>query len=111
MKSKISTFILSFVLIFNSTISNAGEVYLVLGSDTAIWDGMGTSTYNNDYNPALYTDPSANAYLVMDPAFRAQFVDSYGTPMKMTWWMTTPSVRLRPTPCPTNCTVSPPLMT
>ena len=87
MKSKISTFMLSFVLILNSTISNAGEVYLVLGSDTAIWDGMSTNRYNNDYDPELYTDPSMNAYLVMDPAFRAPLVDSYGTPMKMTWWM------------------------
>jgi hypothetical protein len=87
MKLKITTIILSLLLIFNSTVSTAGEVYLVLGSDTAIWDGMSTSRYNCDYNPVLYTDPSANAYLVMDPAFRAQFVDSYGTPMKMTWWM------------------------
>jgi flagellar hook capping protein FlgD len=87
MKAKISTIVLSLILIFNSTISNAGEVYLVLGSDTAIWDGMGTNRYNNDYDPELYTDPSMNAYIVMDPAFRAPLVDSYGTPMKMTWWM------------------------
>ena len=87
MKSKIAIFIGYFLLVFYSTISTAGEVYLVLGSDTAIWDGMGTSTYNNNYNPALFTDPSANAYQVMDPAFRAPLVDSYGTPMKMTWWM------------------------
>jgi len=87
MKSKIVTLSLGLLLMFNSTISTAGEVYLVLGSDTAIWDGMSTSRYNCNYDPQLYTDPSMNAYLVMDPAFRAPLVDSYGTPMKMTWWM------------------------
>lgn len=65
----------------------AGEVYLVLGSDTAIWEGMSTSTYHCTYNIDLYTNPSRNAYGVMNPAFRAQFVDSYGQPLKMTWWM------------------------
>ena len=65
----------------------AGEVLLVMGSDTAIWQGMSTSTYHCTYDPDLYTNPSRNAYGVMDPAFRAQFVDSYGQPLKMTWWM------------------------
>ncbi|KPL20018.1 MAG: hypothetical protein AMJ92_00825 [candidate division Zixibacteria bacterium SM23_81] len=65
----------------------AGEVYLVMGSDTAIWEGMSTSTYHCTYNIDLYTNPSRNAYGVMNPAFRAQFVDSYGQPLKMTWWM------------------------
>ncbi len=65
----------------------AGEVYLVLGSDTAIWAGMSTSNYHCTYNIDLYTNPSLNAYGVMDPAFRAQFVDSHGQPLKMTWWM------------------------
>jgi hypothetical protein len=64
-----------------------GTVYLVLGSDTAIWEGMNTSRYNNYYNLGLYTDPARNAYKVMDPAFRNQIVDSYGTPVKLTWWM------------------------
>lgn len=66
---------------------HGATVYLVLGSDTAIWDGMSTTRYHNTYNQSLYTDPSMNAYEVMDPAFRAQYVDSYGQPMKMTWWM------------------------
>ncbi|KAA3610414.1 MAG: T9SS C-terminal target domain-containing protein [Calditrichaeota bacterium] len=64
-----------------------GKVYLVLGSDTAIWTGMNTARYNNTYDQSLYTDPLRNAYTVMDPAFRAELVDSYGQPMKMTWWM------------------------
>ncbi len=64
-----------------------GIVYLVLGSDTAIWSGMSTNRYNNFYDVGLYTNPSRNAYAVMDPLFRSQFLDSYGNPLKMTWWM------------------------
>jgi hypothetical protein len=48
---------------------------------------MSTNRYNCTYNLSLYTDPAQNAYKVMDPAFRAKMVDSYGTPLKMTWWM------------------------
>ncbi len=65
----------------------AADVYLVLGSDTAIWDGMWTSRYNNFYNADLYKNPAENAYEVMDPSVRAQWVDSYGQTMKLTWWM------------------------
>ncbi|NQV41771.1 MAG: T9SS type A sorting domain-containing protein [Candidatus Marinimicrobia bacterium] len=75
------------ILIFGVSQLESATVYLVLGSDTAIWDGMAVNRYHNTYNQALYTDPSMNTYEVMDPAFRAQFVDSYGQPMKMTWWM------------------------
>ncbi|MBN2571611.1 MAG: T9SS type A sorting domain-containing protein [Ignavibacteriales bacterium] len=64
-----------------------GVVYLVIGSDTAIWEGMGTSTFHDTYNIDLYVNPTRNAYKVMDPTFRAQFVDSYGQPLKCTWWM------------------------
>ena len=71
----------------SSKISAGGVVYLVIGSDTAIWDGMNTATYNNYYNIDLYTNPARNTYEVMDPAFRDQFRDSYGNPLKMTWWM------------------------
>ncbi|MEA3285915.1 MAG: T9SS type A sorting domain-containing protein [Candidatus Marinimicrobia bacterium] len=66
---------------------STGTVYLVLGSDTAIWDGMSVNRYECTYNQALYTDPTENAYGVMDPAFRAQYTDSYGQALKMTWWM------------------------
>lgn len=64
-----------------------GRVYLVLGSDTAIWDGMNVSRYNCTYTLTLYTDPARNATRVMDPAFRSPLTDSYGTPVKLTWWM------------------------
>ncbi|MDZ7412095.1 MAG: T9SS type A sorting domain-containing protein [candidate division KSB1 bacterium] len=64
-----------------------GTVYLVLGSDTAIWDGMDDGRYDCLYDLSLYTEPARNAYQVMAPAFRQRFVDSYGQPLKMTWWM------------------------
>jgi len=78
-----------FALLFITTtqIFAGGVVYLVLGSDTAIWNGMNTGTYNNFYNIDLYTNPTENAFTVMDPAFRAGLKDSYGNPMKLTWWM------------------------
>ena len=63
------------------------EVLIVLGSDTAIWDGMSTGRYNNYYNQALYTDPSDNTYEVMSSSFRDNLKDSYGQTMKLTWWM------------------------
>ncbi|MCB9508927.1 MAG: T9SS type A sorting domain-containing protein [Deferribacteres bacterium] len=72
---------------FVSSAISQGKVYLVIGSDTAIWDGMNTARYTCYYDQSLFTDPARNAYRVMDPAFRANLVDSYGQPMKMTWWM------------------------
>ncbi|MBP7461506.1 MAG: T9SS type A sorting domain-containing protein [Candidatus Delongbacteria bacterium] len=65
----------------------ANEVLLVLGSDTGIWAGLNTGNWINYYQADLYTDKTMNAYGVMSPAFRQPLVDSYGTPMKMTWWM------------------------
>lgn len=64
-----------------------GSVYLVLGSDTAIWEGMDVARYYCTYALSLYTDPTRNAARVMDPAFRLPLRDSYGTPVKFTWWM------------------------
>ena len=75
------------IFVLSGITSATGKVYLVLGSDTAIWEGMSVSRYHCTYNLDLYTNPQRNAYKVMDPAFRAQFVDSYGQPLKMTWWM------------------------
>ena len=81
-------FLLIIVACFHRTLATTpGNVYLVLGSDTAIWNGMNVNQYHCYYNIDLYTDPLQNAYQVMSPDFRAQFVDSYGQPLKMTWWM------------------------
>jgi hypothetical protein len=77
-----------FILLSCLTLSaHAGEIYLVLGSDTAIWQGMNTSEYYCDYVPDLYTVAGENAYQVMDSAYRNRLLDSYGTPLKLTWWM------------------------
>jgi Secretion system C-terminal sorting domain len=64
-----------------------GKVYLVLGSDTAIWEGMDVAKYHCTYSSALYTDPSRNAYAVMDATFRNSIRDSEGKTLKLTWWM------------------------
>lgn len=78
--------LLSFFISFNICFAQ-GKVYLVLGSDTAIWDGLTVGKYNCSYNLSLYSDPSKNGYRVMDPVFRNQFKDSYGETLKLTWWM------------------------
>jgi len=82
---KIIFFSLFFVA--SNYLFSAGKVYLVIGSDTAIWSGMNVGRYHCTYDPSLYTDPSRNAYTVMNPDFRADMTDSFGQPMKMTWWM------------------------
>ena len=85
MKNTFYLTFLSLLMLFNSL--NSGNVYLVIGSDTAIWDGMSTSRFNEFYNIDLYVNPQRNAYKIMDPEFRARLVDSDGNPLKMTWWM------------------------
>jgi hypothetical protein len=80
--------VLSLVLLLAASgLVAGGRVYFVFGSDTAIWDGMRTDRYHCTYPLSLYTDRTRNAYAVMDPAFRTRLRDSYGTPMKLTWWM------------------------
>lgn len=64
-----------------------GKVYLVLGSDTAIWDGMDVSKYHCYYNLDLFTSSTNNTATVMSESFRNQITDSYGNKLKMTWWM------------------------
>jgi hypothetical protein len=85
---KAFTLILSLLLLFPVLAGQKGKVYLVIGSDTSIWDGLSTTQYGNRYfQSGLYSDPARNGYAVMDSSFRYQLRDSYGTPMKMTWWM------------------------
>ncbi len=74
-------------LFFPLHLFSQGEVYLVLGSDTGIWEGLDVNRHYHTYKLGLYTDPARNAYKVMDPLFRNQMKDSYGTSLKMTWWM------------------------
>ena len=85
---KIFLAILGLSLLLSMFASEKGKVYLVIGSDTSIWDGLSTGVYGNRYfQSSLYSDPNRNGFAVMDTSFRYQLKDSYGTPMKMTWWM------------------------
>jgi hypothetical protein len=81
--------ILFVFLLFTSslTLFSQGKVYFVIGSDTGIWQGLSTNRHIHHYNQDLYTNPARNAYKVMEPGFRNSMTDSYGTPMKLTWWM------------------------
>jgi hypothetical protein len=70
--------------------SGPGTVYLVVGSDTAIWNaGTTVDVYSRYpyYPQGFYTDPSSPSYQVMDPGWRSQFTDSFGQPVKFTWWL------------------------
>src|SRR3989304_4681309 len=79
---------LALLFLFSShNLFSQGVVYLVLGSDTAIWESMDVNRYSCTYQISLYTDPARNATRVMDPLFRQSLLDSYGTPVKLTWWM------------------------
>lgn len=80
--------LISLLLIFLvNTVIPQGKVYLVIGSDTAIWNNMSVSGYNNTYNLELFTAPASNTDVVMSESFREPMVDSYGNKIKMTWWM------------------------
>lgn len=74
-------FLLFFGILYPVSASEKGKVYLVVGSDTSIWDGLSISVYDNRYfRGALYADPAGNGHAVMDTSFRYQLRDSYGTP-------------------------------
>ncbi len=64
-----------------------GKVYFVIGSDTGIWDGLDVKKHIHHYNSDLYKSPARNAANVIDPLFRNSMTDSYGNPLKLTWWM------------------------
>lgn len=77
---------LFFVLICTSLFPQ-GQVYLVIGSDTGMWEGLDTGHYNCYIKGDLYTVPERNGHKVMEDAFRNSLRDSYGGVMKLTWWM------------------------
>jgi len=67
-----------------------GNVYLVVGSDTAIWNDGSTvniNAHHPSYSLDSFTDPASPSFQVMDPVWRAQFTDSAGQPVKFTWWL------------------------
>lgn len=78
---------ITLILTINLIIKAQGTVYLVLGSDTGIWNGANTAQYHNYYHQDLYTEKSDNTYKVMSSSFREPIRDSYGNTLKLTWWM------------------------
>ena len=67
-----------------------GTVYLVVGSDTAIWNaGTTVDVYSRrpHYAQNSFTDTNAPVFQVMDPAWRNKYKDSFGQTIKFTWWM------------------------
>jgi len=67
-----------------------GTIYLVVGSDTAIWNAGTTVdvyTRHPHYKQDSFTDSNAPVFQVMDPAWRQKYKDSFGRPIKFTWWM------------------------
>lgn len=88
MLKKISLLVLFFCMFSSSGKGDGGgEILIVFGSDTSIWDGMSTNTFHDNYNLQLFVDPTFNAYKVMDAAWRQKIKDSYGQTVKFTWWM------------------------
>lgn len=71
----------------SSTIFSQGNVYLVIGSDTAIWDAMDVAKYNCTYSTLTIPDKSKNYYEVMQKSYRDKFSDSFGGKLKLTWWL------------------------
>src|SRR5262252_2449120 len=81
---------LSLVALIPNCSFATGTVYLVVGSDTAIWNAPGTVdayTRYPYYPQNSFTDSNAPIYQVMDPAWRELFKDSFGQTIKFTWWM------------------------
>jgi hypothetical protein len=75
--------------------ADPGIIYFVLGSDTAIWNapgGIDINVHTNHFSPDLYTNVLGRGYQAMDPAYRNSFSDSFGNPLKLTWWMLVGSV-------------------
>jgi hypothetical protein len=81
------TIVVLLTILLTASLLYAAKVYLVLGSDTAIWNGMSVSRYHNIYHPGLYTDADGMAAKVMDAQWRNQILDSNGRPVVFTWWM------------------------
>lgn len=66
------------------------EVYFVVGLDTAIWNYGGTVNIyqrNSYFYPTMFAATNAEVAAFMDPNFRSAFRDSYGQPLKLTWWL------------------------
>lgn len=96
LRSAIGNLVSWLVLAFLSSAQAApGTVYMVIGSDTAVWNapgGVAVAKYRMHFEPTIFTSPDTNAFKAINPAFRARFLDSFGQPMKLTWWLLVGSV-------------------
>jgi hypothetical protein len=72
-----------------STFAAPGKVYIIEGSDSAIWTGLNsTPQYNNfDTTDPMYCSSTGTMAQVMATIYRNSNRDSYGNPIKFTWWM------------------------
>jgi len=84
---KIISHILILTVVIINQLGAGGNLYLVIGSDTGIWQGASMQNKHNYYHQDLYTDPSRNAYGIMNPVLRDSLRDSEGRIMPQTWWM------------------------
>ncbi|MCX6138422.1 MAG: T9SS type A sorting domain-containing protein [Ignavibacteriales bacterium] len=65
----------------------AGSIYFVLGSDTSNLDGLTVGKYHCCFTFPMYTDPAQTIATVMSDVYRGKLRDSYGSPIRFTWWM------------------------
>jgi hypothetical protein len=80
----------SFPIPLSSVFAGPGTAYLVVGSDTAIWNaGTTVDVYSRHphYKQDSFTMTNSPSFRVMDPLWRDQFRDFYGNPIKFTWWI------------------------
>ncbi|MBN1902522.1 hypothetical protein JW926_14440, partial [Candidatus Sumerlaeota bacterium] len=80
-----------FIFVIFSSFSYANTVYIILGSDTSIWNNTkGVSVenaYANEFDPDVFTNPRGVFRDVMDESFRKAHTDSAEQPFKVTWFM------------------------
>lgn len=68
-----------------------GNVYVVLSSDTSVWDNTSGAdvafTYNNEIDWEVFESTTGAVSQVFDSGFRNAHTDSLGHPFKLTWFM------------------------
>jgi hypothetical protein len=79
-------------IVVAGSLPEPGKIYLVLCSDTGVWDGLGVNTPTVYLRFDLYTSPTGNAARVINPQFRDRVRGSDGVPLKFTWFMLDGSV-------------------
>jgi len=67
--------------------AHGGNVYVVLSSDTSIWQTVGGLNYTPVYRFDVFSDPNAVLGHVFDEDFRRAHTDSAGKPVCVSWFM------------------------